>query len=883
MQLDGDSDKDGLGDGAEYDAWTAKSYSWSTDHDGDTLNGLRDVDSDNDGLNDRDELVDAKTKPHVQDTDSDGLTDFEEVVAYGGQYNPNDADTDNDGQSDGVEVALADTNGDFDKDGLKNGDEATYGTDPTKEDTDCDGAKDGPEYQYWGAPGNLLISDVDGDTLKDGIEIGTVGTPSQALYKTRPDVADTDGDGLRDDEEARNNVKVTCGNAQTQSAPLGASPLPTSVPMSSVPSLLAGLTQTAQGYYVGRDSGGWYVQGGYGVRLYVNATLTLTATIQQVVDALGVQRQSSGGSGAPGSNGQCTDPTFRDTDGDGLSDFSEQYGLDNPYKAQKYDANGPGGNTNACNPQSDGDGIPDGLELKANGWLMNPNNVDTDQDGRADNLEDSNGNGFSDLSYNSHTGASSQNNAGSAPIETSPADADTDDDGVSDAVELASGSRSNVLEWDTDRDGLSDGLERGETDAVKDLSGSYINGQGIPHTLQGKNVLGLADWPTYQKFHGPLAGGVAVTTTLVDVKDGDGDGIADGLEDLNHNGIFGDASESRPNAGDTDGDGLTDGRELLVYGTYTFQSFVQTRGDPAAAMAYDGALFKTNPLLASTDESLPGGDLVPDGKDINPKGNGLMLLQLGMFWQYDEIDAFDTHGGNDKHETDLKLKIKLKTGVGDFAVNTAELTDFGRQRGVTFAGHGMNLVDNSKQNPPSVTGATLDFIRFAAGTDDTVQFDLPDNIDDFVMARDLKVRVQLDAIDADWGSADDTVDVSEKKGEAQYPHVDGIDMTAGPLGGGQIITLDANGNGDVGNSVARDNNDGRLKVNFSNNLVPYFLRNILGTQVLSAASWPSSSWRQLPLRRPRPRRRRRRPHRRQATIANRIGASPSTWRPRSGP
>lgn len=58
-------------------------------------------------------------------------------------------------------------------------------------------------------------------------------------------------------------------------------------------------------------------------------------------------------------------------------------------------------------------------------------------------------------------------------------------------------------------------------------------------------------------------------------------------------------------------------------------------------------------------------------------------------------------------------------------------------------------------------------------------------------------------------------------------------MTAGPLAGGHQVPLDANGNGDVGNKAFIDNKDGRLTMNFASNLVPYFLRNILGTQVLS--------------------------------------------------
>lgn len=59
------------------------------------------VDSDSDGLTDREEM-EAGTNPNVIDTDGDGLSDYEEVKIY--LTNPLNVDTDGDGYSDGVEV-----------------------------------------------------------------------------------------------------------------------------------------------------------------------------------------------------------------------------------------------------------------------------------------------------------------------------------------------------------------------------------------------------------------------------------------------------------------------------------------------------------------------------------------------------------------------------------------------------------------------------------------------------------------------------------------------------------------------------------------------------------------------------------------------------------
>lgn len=59
------------------------------------------VDSDSDGLTDREEMI-AGTNPNVIDTDNDGLSDYEEVKIY--LSNPLNIDTDGDTYSDGVEV-----------------------------------------------------------------------------------------------------------------------------------------------------------------------------------------------------------------------------------------------------------------------------------------------------------------------------------------------------------------------------------------------------------------------------------------------------------------------------------------------------------------------------------------------------------------------------------------------------------------------------------------------------------------------------------------------------------------------------------------------------------------------------------------------------------
>lgn len=85
--------------------------------------GPGDIDSDGDGLFDKDELA-LGTDPYNPDTDGDGLSDGDEVFKY--KTDPLNPDTDFDGLSDGAEVLV-------------------HGTDPLNPDTDGGGVSDGHE------------------------------------------------------------------------------------------------------------------------------------------------------------------------------------------------------------------------------------------------------------------------------------------------------------------------------------------------------------------------------------------------------------------------------------------------------------------------------------------------------------------------------------------------------------------------------------------------------------------------------------------------------------------------------------------------------------------------------------------------------------------
>lgn len=163
---------------------------------------LLNPDTDNDGLNDREETLAYRTNPLNFDSDKDGLRDGKEVLTY--KTNPLEPDTDKDGLNDREEVLAYRTdplNPDSDRDGLKDGEEVlTHKTNPRKPDTDNDGLDDGEEVLVYGT--NPLREDSDNDRFTDEEEI--LVFKSDPLDKNDPlnldlkPYEDSDGDGVMD-------------------------------------------------------------------------------------------------------------------------------------------------------------------------------------------------------------------------------------------------------------------------------------------------------------------------------------------------------------------------------------------------------------------------------------------------------------------------------------------------------------------------------------------------------------------------------------------------------------------------------------------------------------------------------------------------------------
>jgi len=223
--------------------------------------------------------------------------------------------------------------------------------------------------------------------------------------------------------------------------------------------------------------------------------------------------------------------------------------------------------TDPLNPDTDGDGLTDGLEVLGPTGT-NPLDPDTDHDGMCDGPKDVNGKcmGGEDINANGVVDVN----------ETDPTNPDTDGDGIKDGTEINGENPTNPLNPDSDSDGLCDGSKTVEGQCVGEKDGKIVG--------EDKNNNGQIDaGETNPNDADTDKDGIKDGTELLGVNttdplnpDTDGDGLCDGSsnntdnekicfnrgEDKNNNGQI-DAGETDPNKDDTDGDGIIDGIEVL--------------------------------------------------------------------------------------------------------------------------------------------------------------------------------------------------------------------------------------------------------------------------------------------------------------------------------
>lgn len=434
--LNEDSDNDGLSDGIEVSL-----ESNPLDACDPNIFALASIDCDNDGLTNGEEdsngngQTDAdETDPSNPDTDEDGVTDGQEVTNGSDPLNPCDPNP----------FAIATS--DCDNDGLTLEEEIAEGTDPSVADTDLDGINDGDELDGNSNPLNacdpnvyaVAALDCDNDGLTNGEEDAN-NNGSFDSGETNADNPDTDGDGINDGDELD----------------AGSDPLNSCDPN---PNALA----------------------------------------SNDCDNDGLDNTEEAAEG--------TDPTNPDTDGDGINDGDEVGNNTDPIDScdpnvyanplgdcdndgltnGEEDTNNNGvydaaTETDASNPDTDGDGINDGDELDGGSDALNP----CDPNPLALDSNDCDNDGLT--------------NAEEATAGTDPIDSDTDNDGLLDGIEITDGSDPlngcdpniyAIASADCDNDGLTNGEEdvngNGETDEGEtDANNADTDGDGI---LDGQEV-----------------------------------------------------------------------------------------------------------------------------------------------------------------------------------------------------------------------------------------------------------------------------------------------------------------------------------------------------------------------------------------------------------
>ena len=295
-----------------------------------------------------------------------------------------------------------------------------------------------------------------------------------------------------------------------------------------------------------------------------------------------------------------TSPTEEDSDGDGLNDGlevnvgSDPLDLDSDddgaYDSEEVEAledSDGDGLINLIDPDSDNDGLSDGLEIGINSLradtdanagfftadsdpstTTNPLVADTDGGGINDGAEDLNRNGRFDqgegdpLDLNDDdTDGDGLSNREEADLGTDPNLEDTDGDGYFDGEEVSIGS--NPLDLDSDDDGLLDAEERdGLVDSDNDGLINLIDPDSDNDGLSDGLEVGVSNpHPDTDVTQGNFTADVDSSSTTDPLNaDSDFGGISDGIEDRNGNGRF-DVGERDPNRqadDDTDSDGLLD-------------------------------------------------------------------------------------------------------------------------------------------------------------------------------------------------------------------------------------------------------------------------------------------------------------------------------------
>ncbi len=357
----------------------------------------------------------------------------------------------------------------------------------------------------------------------------------------------------------------------------------------------------------------------------------------------------------------ANDPNDLDNDDDGLADFDEGtavplpngFPVDDPrYKPNpetwtndEVHIHYAYGQTNPLMPDTDGDGLPDGLEV---GWRTpgTATNATTDTNGDGDP------NFIGDLDppfYNT------LDNDGYVPGVNSASEG-------GDRSKNIRGSTTDPNNPDTDGDGIMDGVEDANHDG-------WVDGDGASLATTTNPSLGR-NWPNRI-----IDAGEHWSETDPNNPDTDGDGLVDGYgEDKDGNGgIAGDTNNDRiwqPGEiwtetdtlnPDTDGDGMPDGWEVrhglnpLDNGAVAFDGSTPGANNGADGDPDGDGLTNLQEFLAGTDPRVNNSIVLVPGEEIliGPCANEDAIVRGAVThrkeftdWKKDDLIALDEYEGD---------------------------------------------------------------------------------------------------------------------------------------------------------------------------------------------------------------------------------------------
>ena len=301
---------------------------------------------------------------------------------------------------------------------------------------------------------------------------------------------------------------------------------------------------------------------------------------------------------------------------------------------------------------SDGDGLPDGLEV---GWRIAGANTKTDADTNGDGIP----NFCGDLDPPLYAVVE---NAGAVPGVGNTTQGDN-------RTRQAAGTVTDPAKADTDDDGLPDGLEDANRNGWTDGDGKSLP-LNAPIAQYATARPNSGDWPNnIIDVYSPTSREIWTETSPTKA-DSDDDGLQDGYgEDKNLNGfIDGDTdndrvydageawAETSPLNKDTDGDGLPDGWEdqfgldPLDNGTDSYRTATAQDGvaDNGAAGDPDGD------GVNNADELAAGSNPRQNNTPANG-GPGEGTIRIGQFadWTYNDLLVLDEYNEGGSQGADV--------------------------------------------------------------------------------------------------------------------------------------------------------------------------------------------------------------------------------------